>query len=955
MTATEQQLNEELRASEERLSFILESAGLGTWDWNLVSDSLVWSQRCLEMFGIPAGTEMSYERFLQALHPDDRERVDRAVKRTLAEGQDYSVEMRTVWPDGSLRWVASRGRAYFDQSGRPLRMSGAALDITRLKRTEEALQQARAEAKVQAENLAAVLDAVPALTFFTSDRDCRTMAAGRLAREVFDLPESIYNVSMSTPEGRQLGFTWLEDGRELTPEELPLQAAAAAGREVRNKQLQVRFPDGKLLDVFGHAVPLFDAGGAVRGAVAALLDITALKKTEAELQQARAEAKSYADNMAAIFDAVPAAAFFSHDRKCRRVTSNRAAYELLRMPYGSNLSKSVALEEQPNFRIFENGRELRAEELPLQKAALTGKQVRDKELEVRFEDGSSIYEFGHAVPLFDEEGEVRGAIGAFLDITDRKVIEERLRAATERFRVALRGTPITVFNQDAGLRYRWVHNPGAEHHAMRIIGKRDRELLERHEDWEMMERIKNQVLRTGVSYQGEMTVSMQGELCTYHVKLDPQRDPQGRIIGVTGATYDLTDIRRAEAEHEKISRQRQLALDAAKMAWWHYDDLTQECTWDESFKEILGVTTNSLSRDEILGRVHPEDLVRMAGEFTAAFLDETAPQPHFGEYRIIAPDGSLRWVEVYAAAEFRTPDGARRFASCSGTVRDVTQRKATELALRESEARHRELAANLDVQVQARTQELQKRNKDLAHTAEQVRLLTGRLLQLQDDERRRIARELHDSSGQILTAIGLDLANLAEQVQDEKIRQAVPHTVQRVEETQKLVQMLHKELRTTSYLLHPPLLDEAGLSSAISWYVQGLAERSGMEIKFNLSENFGRLARELELVVFRVLQESLTNILRHSESKRAFVRITRGRDAVRMLIEDYGKGISAEKLAAVQSGESGFGIRAMRERLRPFGGELQITSNGSGTQVLVTIPQSPNSESEASEPVQTAS
>jgi PAS domain S-box-containing protein len=954
MTASEQQLNEELQASEERLSFILESAGLGTWDWNLVSGSLVWSERCLEIFGIPAGTEMSYERFLQALHPEDRERVDQAVKRTLSEGRDYSVEMRTVWPDGSVRWIASRGRAYFDQSGRPLRMSGAALDVSRLKRTEEALRQARAEAKVQAENLAAVLDAVPALTFFTSDRDCQTMAAGRLAREVFHLPESIYDVSMSTTEGRQLGFTWLEDGRELAPEELPLQQAAAAGREVRNKQLQVRFPDGKLLDVFGHAVPLFDASGAVRGGVAALLDITALKKTEAELKQARAEAKAYADNMAAIFDAVPAAALFSHDRNCRRITGNRAAYELLRMPYGSNLSKSVPVEEQ-SFRILENGRELAAEELPLQKAALTGKQVRDKGVEIRFEDGSSVYEFGHAVPLFDEEGKVRGAIGAFLDITDRKVIEERLRATTERFRVALRGTPITVFNQDAGLRYRWVHNPGGEHHAMRIIGKRDRELLERHEDWEMMERIKNQVLRTGVSYQGEMTVSMRGELCTYHVKLDPQRDPRGRIIGVTGATYDLTDIRRAEAEHEKISRQRQLALDAASMAWWHYDEPSQVCTWDESFKEILGVTTNSLTRDEILGRVYPEDLVRMAAEFKTAFFDETTPKPHFGEYRAIGLDGSVRWVEVYAAAEFRTQGGARRFSGCAGTVRDVTERKATELALRESEARHRELAANLDVQVQARTQELQKRNKDLAHTAEQVRLLTARLLQLQDDERRRIARELHDSSGQILTAIGLDLAHLAEQVQDEKIRQAVPHTVQRVEETQKLVQMLHQELRTTSYLLHPPLLDEAGLSSAISWYVQGLAERSGMQIKFELSENFGRLARELELVVFRVVQESLTNILRHSDSERAFIRITRDRNAVRMLIEDHGKGISAEKLASVQSGESGFGIRAMRERLRPFRGELQITSNGSGTQVLVTIPQSRNPESEASEPLKAAS
>lgn len=954
MSATKQQLNEELRAREERLSFILESAGLGTWDWNIVSGSLVWSQRCLEIFGIPAGTEMSYERFLQVLHPEDRERVDQAVKRTLSDGRDYSTEMRAIWPDGSVHWIAARGRAFFDPSGRPLRMSGAALDITRLKQTEEEVKQARAEAKAQADNLGAVLDAVPALTFFTDDPTCLTMGAGRLAREVFHLPESIHNVSMSTPEGRQLGFRWLEDGRELAPEELPVQQAAATGREVRNRELQVRFPDGKLLDIFGHAVPLFDAKGAVRGAVAAMLDITALKKTEAELNRARAEAKAYADNMGAIFDAAPAAALFSHDRKCERVTSNRAAYELLRMPYGSNVSKSAPPGEQPNFRIFENGREVAAEELPLQKAALTGQPVRDKELEIRFEDGSSTYEFGHAVPLFDEEGNVRGAVGAFLDITDRKVMEGRLRATTERFRVALRGTPITVFNQGPDLRFKWVHNPIGMHNPAQIIGKRDSELLERREDWEMTERIKSEVLRTGVSYQGEMTVSMQGELRTYHVKLDPQRDPQGRIIGLTGATFDLTESKRAEAEREKLSRQRQLALDAAKMAWWHYDAVAEVGTWDDSFKEIFGVTTNSLPKGDIRQRIYPEDLSRMAAEFKAAFEDAN-PRPHFGEYRIVRPDGSVRWVEIYAAAEFRARGSVREFVGCSGTVRNATERKATELALRESEARHRELAANLDREVQVRTMELRRRNEELAHTAEQVRLLTGRLLQLQDAERRRIARELHDSSGQILTAIGLELANLGEEVQRGEIRQAAPGLLQKVEESEKLVRMLHQELRTTSYLLHPPLLDEAGLSSAISWYVQGVAERSGMAIEFDAPQNFGRLSRELELVVFRVVQESLTNILRHSECERALIRIARDADAITMQIEDDGKGISVERLAAVQSGESGFGIRAMRERLRPFGGELRISSNGSGTRVLVTIPQNQEPDSKATEPMQAAS
>ena len=239
-----------------------------------------------------------------------------------------------------------------------------------------------------------------------------------------------------------------------------------------------------------------------------MLDITPLKKTEEELKQARAEAKVHADNMAAIFDTVPAAAFFSHDRSCKHITSNRAAYDMLRMPYGSNLSKSAPPDEQPNFRIFEKGQELSAEELPLQKAARTGRPVRDKELEIRFPDGSSTYEFGHAVPLFNEEGKVRAAVGAFLDVTDHKVIEERLRTATERFRIALRGTPITVFNQGADLRYKWVHNSIGAHEAFQIIGKRDRQLLERREDWERIEGIKSELLRTGVSYQGEMTLAV---------------------------------------------------------------------------------------------------------------------------------------------------------------------------------------------------------------------------------------------------------------------------------------------------------------------------------------------------------------------------------------------------------------------------------------------------------------
>jgi len=271
----------------------------------------------------------------------------------------------------------------------------------------------------------------------------------------------------------------------------------------------------------------------------------------------------------------------------------------------------------------------------------------------------------------------------------------------------------------------------------------------------------------------------------------------------------------------------------------------------------------------------------------------------------------------------RNADG--KVIGASKIARDITQRKQIERELRESEARYRELADALDTQVQFRTQELERRNSEL-------RELSGLLLEAQDAERRRIARELHDSAGQTLTALDLQLARIGEEAKKN------PALVEDVRNAEELVQHLARELRTTSYLLHPPLLDETGISSALSWYVQGLAERGGLEIDLQLPENFGRLPSEMELVIFRLVQECLTNIHRHSGSKTAVIRVEREENAIRVEVEDQGKGMSPERLAAIQSQGTGVGIRGMRERVRHLHGDLVIESNGAGTKVYVTLP-----------------
>jgi PAS domain S-box-containing protein len=285
-------------------------------------------------------------------------------------------------------------------------------------------------------------------------------------------------------------------------------------------------------------------------------------------------------------------------------------------------------------------------------------------------------------------------------------------------------------------------------------------------------------------------------------------------------------------------------------------------------------------------------------------------------------------------------DDAGRVVGASKVARDITEQKRIERALRESEERLRELAQGLETQVRIRTRELEQRNAEVLQQSELLRGLSNRLVQTQDDERRRISRELHDSAGQILTALGLNLANISELA-----RQRLPLD-KAVEDSQALVQELSKEIRTLSYLLHPPLLDENGLSQAILWYVQGLMERSDLRIELEVSQDFDRLSAEMELSVFRIVQESLTNIHRHSESKTATIRLSRRPDGVCLEIQDAGQGMSAEKLAGMQGQRSGVGITGMRERIRHFGGTMDIQSNEKGTKISVKLPVPASAASE---------
>ena len=328
-------------------------------------------------------------------------------------------------------------------------------------------------------------------------------------------------------------------------------------------------------------------------------------------------------------------------------------------------------------------------------------------------------------------------------------------------------------------------------------------------------------------------------------------------------------------------------------------------TWNLGAQALKGY-----AKEEIIGKhfsvFYPPEAVQTGWPARELLLAEKEGRFEDEGWRV-RKDGSSFWASVVITA-LRGEDG--KLTGFAKVTQDMTERREAE-----------ERIQNLNRELRNRIVELNESQRVVELRTLEYQRLSARVLSIQDEERRRVARDLHDDLGQQLAVLKMIL----DKNPDNEAREIVDSAINTV--------------RNLSYLLHPPLLDETGLHAALHWFVEGLTKRSGIEIELILNPvSFPRLTMELETAIFRVVQESLTNVYRHANAAKARVELDKRAEWISIRIRDYGKGLTWDVDGAAPSPKNSVGIAGMRERVRQLGGELTVSNCEPGSLVEAKIP-----------------
>lgn len=744
----------ELQESRERLSLALASSKMGIFEWDIIKSKRYWDSNMHAILGTsPEHFTGTAADFFEVIHPEDRVAAQENFKKAINHDDDYDTDYRVVWPDGSVHFIATRGKVYHDHSGRPVKIIGVSWDITECKRAEEALRESERRERERAMELAALLDAVPMPVFIAHDPDCLDLTGNRAANDFIKISkdedeDTSPAASAKIPPGH---FKAFKDGRKLDIEELPIQRAAR-GVKVQDFEYSLVMEDGTTRHVLGYGTPLLDAQGSPRGAVQALVDITDRKQFEEKLREANARTAAILTGIADVF--------YSLDDKWRFTVVNPVAErELFGQPadklknkviwdvfpslVGTRMQQhyldAVEKNEMGHFETQSllNGRWYEAFMWPQQGGLdvylrnIDKRKQAEKKMMEALQDAESCRSQleavfaaqNDAVLIYDTATIVQKANKAFIDIYGFDPTGLNLRNIIDQVSARrLSGEPL--FPEDrlptlhalkgegvTGFRF-LVKNAAGTDLAIEISSgpiKKGDQITGAVAVWhDITEQVKSetalkksetssirenrQLYETGDRYEAKMIGKDKSSL----VNTSPVLDESSRFAGTPGKITYITKHKQAEDVISELTQRMNYHVHNSPLAIIEWGPDLRIIRWSGEAELIFGWRA-----DEVLGK-RMEDFRWIYKDNAAAFskeLQERTDSRRFFVNRNYRKDGSIICCEWYNSSML---DNTGNLTSILSLVRDVTRRREAEMAL-----------ADQALKLQERTAQLEEINKEL--------------------------------------------------------------------------------------------------------------------------------------------------------------------------------------------------------------------------------------------------
>ena len=518
------------------------------------------------------------------------------------------------------------------------------------------------------------------------------------------------------------------------------------------------------------------------------------------------------------------------------------------------------------------------------------------ELRFRLPDGRERWGLLRGQMIYDRAGRPARLVGIDLDISERKRDEAALRHGYEQLRVLIEQAPVSIAMFDREMRYlaasrRWKTN--FDRAEQDLIGQLHYDVFpDLPEKWKRV----HQKALAGATFKQDEDEWQQtnGKRLWSRWAVHPWRDAYGAIGGIIISTEDITLHKQAEEKLRESDERLKLTLAAARMGVWEWCVRTNAVFWSPECYEITGTESFDGTLEGFTKMVHPADQERVMLNVERAITEKTV---FATEFRIIRPDGRELWLLNLGRAQYDLQGNPTRML---GIAQDITERKQNEVELEQS--------------------------------LEQVRLLALHLQDVREEERKRIARELHDELGQALASLKYGLAELEQQTKHPATARALKKKTQTMS---KLIDSTIQIGRQIATELRPRVLDDLGLIAALRWQARDFQLRTGLTCNFIASTEDLTLEVGQATAVFRICQETLTNVLRHAQATAVTIHLQVENECLRLEIKDNGRGISRQDI----NRRGSHGLLGMKERVLPYGGTFDIVGRaGEGTGVTVLLP-----------------